>query len=346
MIEIDGSYGEGGGQILRTSLALSSLIRKPIKITNIRANRPKPGLARQHFIGIKALKEITNADVKGLDIGSTEIEFYPDKIGSGRHRIEIGTAGSITLVLQVLFIPCAFASGKVVLEISGGTDVKWSPPIDYVSKVFLPIAERMGLRAKLELISRGYYPKGNGKVRVEIHPVHSFKALKITERGGLNCVKGVAHSLNLPCHIVERMSRAAKEVLEGYNCDISIQCKKNFSSGCGITLWAEYEKTSLGSGSLGELGKPAEEVGREAGLELLNEIRGKSTVDLHMGDQILPYMALAKGTSEIVVREVTSHLRTNLYIIEKILGNKFKISEVDGEYLIRTKGLGFENESL
>jgi RNA 3'-phosphate cyclase len=345
MINVDGSYGEGGGQILRTSLSLSSLFGKSVKITNIRANRPKPGLAQQHMMGIKALRDMTGAEVKGLRAGSTEIEFSPGELRSGQYRIDIGTAGSITLILQALLIPSAFSQDEVELRITGGTDVRWSPPIDYVKSVFLPIARKMGYQAEIELISRGYYPKGNGKIRANILPIKSLAPIKLTGRGDLKAVKGVAHSLNLPCHIVERFVKSAKEALPGYECDIVLECKKNFSTGCGITLWANYENSVLGASSIGEIGKPAEKVGREAGQGLLEEIRGGAPLDRHMSDQIIPYMALARGTSEVAVRELTPHLKTNIYITEKILGNKFQIKEKEGRYLIKTKGIGFKNPS-
>jgi RNA 3'-phosphate cyclase len=298
------------------------------------------------MMGIKALKDMTGAKVEGLKEGSTCIEFHPGEIKAGQYQINIGTAGSTTLILQVLFLPSAFAPGKVELLISGGTDVKWSPPIDYVKNVTLPITRKMGYNADIELISRGYYPKGGGKIRAEVMPISNLTAVKITETGRLKGIEGVAHSLNLPCHIVERLAKSAKEALSGYECDIKLECGKNFSTGCGITLWAEFENTAIGASSLGEIGKPAEKVGREAGLTLLEEMKSEAPIDSHMGDQIIPYLALAEGTSKIVVHKPTSHLRTNIYITEKILQNKFVIKERENSCLIVTKGIGFKNSSL
>jgi RNA 3'-terminal phosphate cyclase (ATP) len=345
MLEIDGSYGEGGGQILRTAIALSALQGKPLRITNIRANRPKPGLAQQHLTGVKALQGMTDAEVEGLRIGSTEIKFSPKAIKPGTRNIDVGTAGSITLILQALLIPSAFSQDEVELRITGGTDVRWSPPIDYVKNVFYPLVEKMGYKAEFQLLARGYYPKGHGKLRARIFPLESIKAIKLTERGGLTSIKGVAHSLNLPCHIVERLAKSAKGAMKGYKCDIQLECGRDFSTGCGITLWANCENSVLGASSIGEIGKPAEKVGREAGQELLEEIQGEAPLDRHMGDQIIPYMALARGTSEVAVRKLTPHLKTNIYITEKILGNKFHIREKGGRYLVKTKGIGFKNPS-
>ncbi len=337
MLTIDGSYGEGGGQILRTSLALATLLKIPVKITKIRANRPKPGLGYQHLACIKALQTITNAKVKGAKLGSTEIEFYPGKIRGGNFTIDIGTAGSISLVLQALSLPCSFADEEIKLTIKGGTDVAWSPPIDYVKNVTYKILGKTGFKASLKLIKRGYYPKGNGLVEVEFFPTEKLKAANI-KRGELIEIKGIAHSLNLPCHIVEREAKTAKEILP---CEIKLECKENFSTGTGIILFAIFDGSVLGASALGERGKPAEKVGREAALELKKEIESGASLDIHMADQIIPFLAIAKGNSSFTVRKITKHLETNIYIVEKILENKFKIEKKDELYSVKIKGVGF-----
>lgn len=337
MIEIDGSHGEGGGQILRTSIALAAVLKQPVKITSIRAKRRKPGLAQQHLAGIKALQRICGASVSGARIGSTEIEFAPGEIKGGRYEIDVGTAGSVTLVLQSLMLPLAFADSEAELEIRGGTDVSWSPPSDYLASVLLPELQKLGYDAEFELIKRGYYPRGNGKVRLKTRPIKSFRALALEERGRLLEIRGVAHSLNLPCHIVERAADTAKKVLSEsaqVPCDIKLECSKNFSTGCGITTWANYESTVLGAGALGEIGKPAEKVGEEAALELVKEIHSRATLDVHAGDQILPYLALAREESRFIVRELTGHLKTNMFVIEKILGAKFEAVQEEGCYTV------------
>jgi RNA 3'-terminal phosphate cyclase (ATP) len=250
MIEIDGSYGEGGGQILRTSIALSALLREPVKIFNIRLKRPKPGLAQQHLTGIKAMQKITNAEVSGAEVGSIEVKFSPRAIKSGSYAIDVGTAGSISLVLQTLLLPGAFTDSVIELKIRGGTDVAWSPSMDYLKNVFCRIVGKMGYNARIELLKRGYYPKGNGEVFAKIFPAEKFKALQLVDKGNLIRIKGTAHSSNLPCHIVERQVKAAKEVLK-YECEIITECKRDFSTGTGITLWAEYEGSVLGASAIG-----------------------------------------------------------------------------------------------
>jgi RNA 3'-terminal phosphate cyclase (ATP) len=194
-------------------------------------------------------------------------------------------------------------------------------------------------------VRRGYYPKGRGEVLVNVHPVKALKSIKLVDAGEVIAVKGISHSSNLPRHIVERMARSAGELLGRYKPNIEHECGKGLSQGCGITLWAELSNSFLGSSAIGELGKPAEKVGAEAGGDMIKEIESKVPLDKYMGDQIIPYMALANGRSTIKIRELTDHLKTNIYITEKILGNKFDIAE-DEHYIISTKGLGFKsNES-
>lgn len=340
MIEIDGSYGEGGGQILRTSIALSALLREPVRIFNVRVKRPKTGLAQQHLTGIKAMQKITNAEVIGAKIASTEVKFSPGAIKSGSYAIDVGTAGSISLVLQTLLLPCAFAKDVIELKIMGGTDVAWSPSMDYLKNVFCSIAGKMEYKAEVEVLKRGYYPKGNGEVVVRISPVEKFKNLRLVDRGELIRIKGIAHSSNLPCHIVEREIKAARNILDR-ECEITAECSKYFSTGTGITLWAEYEDSVLGGSAIGEIGKPAERVGEEAAKMLLEEMQSGAALDSHMGDQIIPYIALAEGESEVTVSKLTNHLKTNIYIVEKILGSRFEISEKEGKHHISVKGGGF-----
>jgi RNA 3'-terminal phosphate cyclase (ATP) len=344
-MKVDGAFGEGGGQILRTSTALAALLGEPVEIYNIRKNRSNPGLAPQHLAGIKALQDMVDGEVKGAEIGSTKVAFYPGRRGSGRFTIDTKTAGSITLILQTLLIPGIFSRDGVELDIRGGTDVKWSPPIDYVKRVFLPILKKMGVSADVEIIKRGYYPKGSGRVVVTMPPVERLKPLKAAEGGSLGGVKGLSHSLNLPAHIVERMANSARDALE-YKCSIELECGSGLSTGCGIALWAEFQNSVLGASALGAPGKPAEKVGREAAKGLLEEIESGATLDTFMGDQVIPYMGLADGTSETTVKKLTGHIQTNICVVEKILGVKYDIVEKEGLYLIKTRGRGFVNETV
>ncbi len=346
MLRIDGSYGEGGGQVLRTALALSAITGRAVEVVNIRANRPKPGLATQHMHGIKALARLCNARVEGAEVGSTRVYFEPGEITPQRLRIDIGTAGSVSLILQVLLLPCAFAKSEVLLEIKGGTNVRWSPPIDFVKHVLLPVVAKLGFSAEVEILARGYYPKGGGKVKVKVKPVKKLKGMALLQRGKFLGVRGIAHASNLPRHVIEREAKAASELLAEYNPEIALEERRDFSTGTGIALWAMYENTRLGASALGERGKPAEQVGEEAARALLVEIESGACVDTHLADQLVPFLALAEGRSAFTVRELTGHLKTNIFVTEQILGTRFEIREERGLFHISTRGIGYENRNI
>ncbi len=317
MIRIDGSYGEGGGQILRTAIALSCVIGKPVEVYNIRANRPKPGLAAQHLKGIEAACSISGASVEGLRIGSTRIVFRPRRLRGGNFRIDIGTAGSVTLILQTILLPSLFAERESFFEIIGGTDVAWSPPIDYFRFVTLRGLREIGCNVSVELVKRGYYPKGGGKIRVHVHPNElrgkSFE--KIVED-----VVGISHCQNLPPHVAERQARAAKQWLleRGIEVEIRTEILKGISTGSGITLWSGYK----GGGSLGERGKPAEVVGKEAAEKFYREFSSDAAVDSHLADQLMTFAAVAKGITSYTTTEITLHQKSNAYVINAFLGER------------------------
>ena len=327
MIVIDGSYGEGGGQILRTAIALSAITEKPVKIVKIRANRPNPGLRPQHLHGILALKELSGANVKGAQVGSTVLEFIPGKAEPRHVRIPIKTAGSVTLVFQALLPAMAFTGGS--FEITGGTDVPWSPPVDYLKNVTLYALGRMGIEAELEIRRRGHYPKGGGLVTGRVEPWEERKPLNAIEWGKVERFAGVSHATNLPAHVAERQARAARERLEElYSVPVEIETEisRSLGPGSGIVVWAETDSLRLGGDALGKRGKPAEVVGREAADELLDQLTGGKAVDRFLGDQLIPFLAFAGG--EIGVTEITSHLVTNVWVVEQFLGRVF---EVEGE---------------
>lgn len=331
MIIIDGSYGEGGGAIIRTATALSTLKGQSIHIKNIRANRPKKGLAPQHLTAIKALSNLTGAYCSGLNIGSEEIYFNPSTISGGTYQIDIKTAGSITLVLQSLMIPSMFADSTVKLEIRGGTDVRWSPSIDYFKNVTLPLLRLLGYDVKVDLIKRGYYPRGGGIIKAVINPLKQLKHLNLTDIE-IDSIKGISHCSKLPDHVATRQAHAAEKILEkcGYDVDIEIQCKSDsLGPGSGIVLWTSGNNP-IGGSAIGEPGKRAEIVGKNAADELIYHISKKAPLDKYMGDQIIPYMA-ASGHSKIKTCELTQHTTTNIYVAEKIMDKKFQIQGKLGE---------------
>lgn len=332
MIEIDGSYGEGGGQILRTSIALSCLTGEEIRIIKIRANRPKPGLAMQHMKGVEAAKLISNAEVEGLRPGSMTVLFKPEKIKKGKFKIDIGTAGSVTLILQTILLPALKVGGN--FEIRGGTDVNWSPPFDYMNNVTLKTLKEMGAEVSAELISRGYYPKGGGLIRVDVKPSRlsgvTFKKYECQ-------VRGVSHSSNLPPHVTERQSNAARKILisKGYSAEIRKEVRREISTGSGITLWCGYK----GGSSLGERGKKAEKVGEEAANNLLKEMQSACIFDEFLGDQIMPFAAVAEGVTKYTTSKITNHQRSNAYVIREFFGDIVNIDEKRREITIEGAGV-------
>lgn len=332
MITIDGSIGEAGGQILRTAIGLSSLLLKPVKITNIRKNRPNPGLKAQHLTGVKIAGEFANAEIKGLELHSTEIEFTPKSHSIRSRKIDIGTAGSIGLLLQTLTPLLIFADDEVTLDITGGTFGLGSPTIQFLQHVTFPVLNKMSLPLpEIEIIREGTYPKGQGEVKITFHPVKKLTPFMLLERGEINSIQGISVVGSLPEDIVKRQANAAKKILveHGYP-DVQIEKKvvNTASPGTSITLWADCGNSIIGADTIGAIGKPAEKVGEEAAIHLINSLNSNAALDKWMSDQIIPFLALAKN-SEIKVEEITDHCGTNMLVTEQILDMKFNIDEKD-----------------
>jgi len=329
MLIIDGSYGEGGGQIVRTSVALSALTKIPIKIINIRSKRKNPGLRPQHLNAIKAIADLCNAKVKNLTIGSQQIEFIPEEISDRKIFIDIETAGSISLVFQSLFIASIF--NNVEIEIRGGTDVKNAPTTDYLQYVLSPILNLSGIKIQLETLQRGYYPKGNGVARAKMYKTEKLKPFNLTERGKILEIYGISHAsekLRIR-NVAERQKKACEKFLRdflnyrfNYKIPVKIieEYKETLSNGSGMTLIARTENTFLGASALGEIGKTSEEVGEECAKTLISEIQKEGCVDSYMSDQIIPYIAIAKG--KVKINELTMHAKTNLHVVNLF---KFKV---------------------
>lgn len=351
MITIDGSVGEGGGQILRTAIALSALTLRPIRVINIRAKRSNPGLRPQHITGIKAVAALCEAEVKGLRVGSREIEFIPRKRKAGVFRFDVGTAGSVSLVLQALLPVLAFAPGPCELHITGGTDVSWSPPIDYVRYVLAPMLEKMGFSIEVTVKRRGHYPKGGGYIICRSRPVETvLTPINVLERGEVKRIEGVSHCVRLPSHVAIRQARAAQLFLSKHGFE-NVQIKTEYyepgkdphlGPGSGIVLWAVCEKSILGADALGAKGKPAEKVGEEAASKLVEELATGRAIDSHLTDMLVPFMALAAGKSVISSTKLTLHAETNIMLAEIMLGVKFSVKRVNEGAIIEVQGLGFK----
>jgi RNA 3'-terminal phosphate cyclase (ATP) len=344
LIEIPGDILEGGGQILRTSLSLAALLQKGVVIKNIRSKRIPPGLKAQHLTSVRAITEITKAKAEGFQVGSMNIQFSPQEINGGNYRFDIGTAGSITLILQALIPISIYANKPLQVQLTGGTDVRWSPSIDYLNSVILPNLSLMGFTPSLIINRRGYYPKGGGRITFTSTPTKYLKSINLVNPGDIKCIQGISHCGNLPRHIAERQAKTAIKLLKPITDDITIKIQTGVTScpGSGITLTAISKSgIILGSDSLGERGKPAERVGSEAANKLLDELSTEMVLDRHMGDVIIPYLALAQGRSRLTISRITSHTLTNIKITELITKVHFSIQgELNKSGEISVEGLG------
>ena len=346
MIKLEGDYLEGGGQLVRTALALSALSGKAFEVDKIRHGRKVPGLKAQHMHCVEALKKLCNATAEGAELGSEYLKFVPGKIEPKTISVDIGTAGSISLMLQSLLLPGMLAGGKVRFKIRGGTSGKWAMPYDFLKEVFVPQLRRYA-DIDLQLLRRGYYPKGGGEIDLKIRGKYAFvnkkeaPQIKIIEQGHLMQIKGVSHASSdlEKAEVAERQARAAKRLLIKLNVPVNIDnhYSNTFSVGSGITIWAVFSKDAddvdvqnpirLGADALGERGKRAEVVGEEAAKKLLGEIESGAPVDVHMADNLVPFVALFGG--QIKVSKVTDHVRTGAYVVEKFLGKCLEIDDLN-----------------
>lgn len=335
LIEIDGSYGEGGGQILRTSLALSAILRRPFFIHHIRSKRKNPGLQAQHLKAIEAVAQITEARTEGVWLGSQEVAFYPKKIVPKEYRFEIPTAGSLTLLLQAVLPPLCLAPASSKITLVGGTHVPWSPPFHYFSEVLLPTLKKMGVNAEASLEKWGFYPKGGGVVRVDISQRSSLTPISLKKRGALKKIRGLSAATHLPRHVAERQrEEGLKRIRRELTMEAEIQVLWDVPSngpGSFFFLLAEFEEIVAGFSSLGERGKPAEKVAGEAVDQLIEYMGCEGCLDPHLADQLVLWMALTRGESSLTTTQMTEHLLTNLWVIEHFLEIKILRDEKRGE---------------
>lgn len=355
MIELDGSWEEGGGALVRVALALSALTGKDFKVTNIRANRPEPGLKAQHLEAIRALKEICSAETSEIVLGARELYFKPGKIKKGAYDLDIGTAGSISLLSQALLLPCLFAPGKITLKIKGGTCGKWQASVDYLQNLLLPHLRRFVEKIELKVLKRGYYPKGGGEVVIEISPKfkewYEIKSkvakINLLQQGQLEQIRGLVNlSQELQEKKVgERIKMAAEDRLRKYGVPVNLRIEyvRSLSVGGEILLWGIFSQDgkvnfdnpiSLGCDALVEKGRTSEEIGKSAAEKLEAEIDSRAPVDLHLADQLILFMGLLPE-SEIIASDITQHVKGNIYVVEKFLPVRF---EVEGRR-IRVKHL-------
>jgi len=345
LLEIDGSQKSGSGTILRLSIALAGILGEPLHIYNIRQRRTQPGLRPQHLEAVLTAAKLCNAEMKGAKLGSRELWFKPKGIASGEIRAEIGTAGSIPMLLLTILPICAYAEHSVSVHVSkGGTDVRHAPTINYLRYVLLPMLERMGLKASLTVRKYGYYPKGMGEVLLEVQPCQEFSPTRIEKFGTVEELRGVSVCTFLADRrVAERQAKSANEYLSGHGYEAEIRVVNDRSNplqkGSSLVLWAQTNTGALlGGDAIGELRKPSEVVGREAAENLFREVEAQATVDMHLADMLVPYAALAEGNSVYFTRAVTDHLDTNIWLAQEILGVEFQATRVGGLYRIERSG--------
>ncbi len=342
MIVINGAYGEGGGQVLRTSLTLSALLGEPVRIENIRAKRRNPGLQAQHLTGVWAIAQICDAELEGAELGSLALTFKPQSPPrSGEYAFDVaearkgGSAGAISLVFQTLLLPLAFAPGPSHLTLRGGTHVAWSPPFHYLKHVYLPTLERMGLEARVGIEKWGWYPIGGGEMTTTIRGQEEgyLSGLNLVERGELKRLWGISAVSNLPAHIGQRQKKRAEESLRkrGFNPQIEIVDAPSPGQGTAVFLVAEYEQAVAGFSSLGKRGKPAEKVAEEACREFVTYHQSGACLDQHLADQLILPLALAPTPSAFTTCEITQHLLTNVWVVGQFLDVSFEIEGEEGQ---------------
>ncbi len=351
LIKLDGNYLEGGGQIARNALALSTLTGRPFEIRDIRKGRKDPGLKAQHLECIKVLKQLCNAETNDIKLGSTDLKYLPGEISAKNLNIDVGTAGSVPLLLQSITLPLAFADKSTVLRIKGGTDTSFAQPFDFFSEIYLPQIKKFVKSADAKLLKRGYYPKGGGELEFSIKPkfmikdfpdFESFRKRVMQETGRINLIetgklaqiKGIAHSSEdlRSKDVAERIVKSAELGLSKLNVPVSIRTEysKTFSAGCGITLCAvfvnkygdvdEFNPVKIGADCLGEIKLTSEEVGKIAAKRLIDELelskKLNAPVDRHLADNLVPWLIFG---GKFTTTEITNHTKTNVWTTNHFL---------------------------
>lgn len=352
MLVINGAYGEGGGQIIRTALSLAALLTQPVRLINIRPGRKNPGLAAQHLTAVRAAAMICDARLAGDRLGSPQLTFEPQVPPiAGSYEFDVaearqgGSAGAATLVIQTLLLPLALANGDSTLTVRGGTHVPWSPPFHYLRDVYLPMLARLGVQAVAELSAWGWYPAGRGEITVTITGQTTLTPILVEGEPGdqsdsvaglelgpglLQRVKGLAVAASLPAHIAQRMRNRATNLLQQAALPAEIEPRRvqSVSPGAGLFLAAEYQAVRAGFSALGQKGKPAERVAEEAVNALLAFHQSGAALDQHLADQLILPLILAGQPGPVRVERLSTHTLTNIWVVEQFLG---PLAEIDHE---------------
>ena len=344
MISVDGGAKSGSGTIVRYSVALASLLGQEIRIQNIRAKRDKPGLRAQHLKVIQACREMCCGVVSSPEVGSKEITYIPqERFRGGEYSWDIGTAGSTTMMAQTLVPLACFAEKPSKFKLEGGLFQDFAPSAYHMKFVLLPLLKQMGIEIKLDIIRPGYVPRGAGVIEIEVEPVEKLKPLILTEQGDILNTKGIALSSHLRERKVSyRMAKECQKVLSSYGYEAEIQEiyeESSLQEGAALAIYAETNSGSrIGSDRAGRPGRNSESIGRYVAQSFTEDVKTGAAVDRYMADQLIIYAGLAEGISRYTVPRITEHVETNLWLIEKFLGAKTKISG----NLVEIEGSGFK----
>ncbi len=328
MLKIDGSQGEGGGQILRSALTLSMTTGTEIEIHNIRAGRSKPGLMRQHLACVKAAAEICQGDVDGAELGSTQIRLKPGKLKAGSYRFSVGTAGSTALIFQTVMPALALLDHPSILSFEGGTHNDFAPSVDFLQHAFLPAVHSMGFRAEIAMQRHGFYPQGGGLWQATVHPAAEWQALQRREAGELQDRVAVAISSNIPKHVARRELNTLQQLLSWNENQLISERVDSVSSGNFLSLRLHYQHHTELIEQVGKVGLSAEKVARKAVDELRRYQLSGAVVGEHLADQLLLPMALARGGRFTTCRP-SLHSETNRAVIEAFTDQRFQFTQLD-----------------
>jgi len=328
MLTIDGSFGEGGGQVLRSALALSMVTGRAFRIENIRSGRKKPGLMRQHLTAVRAATAVCGATVSGDSMRSTALTFEPGQVTPGRYEFAVGTAGSATLVLQTVLPALMFAAGPSHLTLGGGTHNPWAPPFDFLEKALLPLLAKMGPRVSVELKRPGFYPAGGGEFEVTIEPDGRLRPLELLERGEIVSRRGRAIVSRLSPDIAQRELSAVRRKLNWREDEMHVEVVRN-SAGPGNVLFLEIESENVTEviTGFGQVNVPAQRVAATAAKEAQRYLAAGAAVGEHLADQLLVPLALVGGRFRTV--GPSRHTTTNIELIERFVDVAITTSRVE-----------------
>lgn len=327
LLTIDGSRGEGGGQVARVSLALAAATRQEVRVVNVRANREQPGLKAGHAAAFRALAQICDGEVEGADIGSTTVTLRPGVVTGGAFSFAIETAGPVTLLLQALLPAMAASRQPFSLDLRGGTNVRWAPQWDDLVHVHAPLLHRLGVDVEPTLLRRGFFPQGGGEVRVEV-ATPGLRRVDLTEPGDVRRLRAFVPSHGLPRHVMERASLTLMEAFQDARwprLDIETDFHRGPGTGMAVSVAAELARSTLGADSVGRKGVRVEDVVMEAARPLQAELASGAGVDVHQADQLPVFMALAGGGS-YTCRHLTSHAETVLGLLPEFLPVRIETS--------------------